>query len=154
MFSAPFNRINNINYQSNNINNFYIINNNTNIDEQIIDLKKHIENQNMNQTYNNMDKNTYGRIKSLNMKKKELSLDNYIQKVKIGNKSFNNFIKNDKSKKKNKNEQSSSSDKSEKNLTPKKNKDNIKINPIKLLGEFQKEYRCFYNNRWSWIFRK
>ena len=146
MFSAPFNRINNINYQSNNINNFYIINNNTNIDEQIIDLKKHIENQNMNQTYNNMDKNTYGRIKSLNMKKKELSLDNYIQKVKIGNKSLNNFIKNDKSKKKNKNEQSSSSDKSEKNLTPKKNKDNIKINPIKLLGEFQKEYRCFYNN--------
>ena len=146
MFSAPFNRINNINYQSNNINNFYIINNNTNIDEQIIDLKKHIENQNMNQTYNNMDKNSYGRIKSLNMKKKELSLDNYIQKVKIGNKSFNNFIKNDKSKKKNKNEQSSSSDKSEKNLTPKKNKDNIKINPIKLLGEFQKEYRCFYNN--------
>ena len=146
MFSAPFNRINNINYQSNNINNFYIINNNTNIDEQIIDLKKHIENQNMNQTYNNMDKNSYGRIKSLNMKKKELSLDNYIQKVKIGNKSLNNFIKNDKSKKKNKNEQSSSSDKSEKNLTPKKNKDNIKINPIKLLGEFQKEYRCFYNN--------
>ena len=38
------------------------------------------------------------------------------------------------------------SDEGERNPTPKKNKDNVKINPIKLLGDFKKEYTIFNNN--------
>ena len=37
-------------------------------------------------------------------------------------------------------------DEGERNATPKKNKDNVKINPIKLLGNFKKEYTTFYNH--------
>jgi hypothetical protein len=39
-----------------------------------------------------------------------------------------------------------SNDNNEKNITPKKNKDNVKINPIKLLGDFKKEYNTFYEH--------
>ena len=98
------NRINNINYQNNNINNFYIINN-TNI--------------------NNLENNS--------INKKQISLQDYIKKVKIDTKN------------KNKKKKDLSQD-SEKSTTPKKDKDNIKINPIKLLGDFKKEFNHFHNN--------
>ena len=98
------NRINNINYQNNNINNFYIINN-TNI--------------------NNI-KNDY-------LNEKEILFENYLKNVKIKEK---NDVRNN----------NNSSQETVKNLTPKKNKDNVKINPIKLLGDFKIEFRRFYNN--------
>ena len=98
------NRINNINYQNNNINNFYIINN-TNI--------------------NNI-KNDY-------LNEKEILFENYLKNVKIKEK---NDVRNN----------NNSSQETEKSLTPKKNKDNVKINPIKLLGDFKIEFRRFYNN--------
>ena len=100
------NRINNINYQNNNINNFYIINN-TNI--------------------NNMGNNC--------INKKEILFENYLKKLKIEDKNKNK-------------EQKDSNEETEKSTTPKKNKDNVKINPIKLLGDFHKEYDLFlnYNN--------
>ena len=94
------NRINNINYQNNNINNFYIINN-TNI--------------------NNLDNNC--------INKKEILFENYIKKVKIDNKNKKDL-----------------SESSEKSITPKKIKDNIKINPIKLLGDFHEEYKLYHNS--------
>ena len=97
------NRINNINYQNNNINNFYIINN-TNI--------------------NNI-KNDY-------LNEKEILFESYLKNVKI------------KENKNNKNNLNSSQE-TDKSLTPKKNKDNVKINPIKLLGDFKIEYKRFYN---------
>ena len=100
------NRINNINYQNNNINNFYIINN-TNI--------------------NNLENNS--------INKKQIYLQDYIKKVKIDTKNKN----------KNKKKKDLSQD-SEKSTTPKKDKDNIKINPIKLLGDFKKEFNLFHNN--------
>ena len=90
------NKINNINYQNNNINNFYIINN-TNIGNDYIN-------------------------------KKEILFENYLKKVKINEKK--NKI--------------NSSKESEISMTPKKNKDNTKINPIKLLGDFKKEYNHFH----------
>ena len=34
-------------------------------------------------------------------------------------------------------------DEGERNQTPKKNRDNVKINPVKLLGNFKKEYTIF-----------
>ena len=91
------NKINNINYQNNNIKNFYIINN-TNINK--------IENDYIN--------------------KKEILFENYLKKVKINEKNINN------------------NKESEISMTPKKNKDNTKINPIKLLGDFKKEYNHFH----------
>ena len=97
------NRINNINYQNNNINNFYIINN-TNI--------------------NNI-KNDY-------LNEKEILFESYLKNVKI------------KENKNNKNNLNSSQE-NDKSRTPKKNKDNVKINPIKLLGDFKIEYKRFYN---------
>ena len=97
------NRINNINYQNNNINNFYIINN-TNI--------------------NNI-KNDY-------LNEKEILFESYLKNVKI------------KENKNNKNNLNSSQE-TDKSLPPKKNKDNVKINPIKLLGDFKIEYKRFYN---------
>ena len=100
------NRINNINYQNNNINNFYIINN-TNI--------------------NNI-KNDY-------LNDKEILFENYLKNVKIKE---NNANKNN----------LDSSQETEKSLTPKKNEDKVKINPIKLLGDFKIEYKryCDFNN--------
>ena len=98
------NRINNVNYQNNNINNFYIINN-TNI--------------------NNI-KNDY-------LNDKEFLFEHYLKNVKI------------KENNKNKKNNLDSSQDTEKSLTPKKNKDNVKIEPIKLLGNFKIEYKSFYN---------
>ena len=100
------NRINNVNYQNNNINNFYIINN-TNI--------------------NNI-KNDY-------LNEKEMLFENYLKNVKIKE---NNANKNN----------LDSSQETEKSLTPKKNEDKVKINPIKLLGDFKIEYKryCDFNN--------
>ena len=92
------NKINNINYQNNNINNFYIINN-TNINSYEQDY----------------------------IKEKEKLFENYLNNVRINSK--NNNIT-----------QLNSSRESEKNETPIKNKDNIKINPVKLLGDFKKKY--------------
>ena len=97
------NRINNINYQNNNINNFYIINN-TNIND----------------------------IKNDYLNEKEILFESYLKNVKI------------KENKNNKNNLNSSQE-TDKSLTPKKNKDNVKINPIKLLGDFKIEYKRFYN---------
>ena len=97
------NRINNINYQNNNINNFYIINN-TNIND----------------------------IKNDYLNEKEILFESYLKNVKI------------KENKNNKNNLNSRQE-NDKSLTPKKNKDNVKINPIKLLGDFKIEYKRFYN---------
>ena len=97
------NRINNINYQNNNINNFYIINN-----------------TNINNIGNNCINN------------KEILFESYIKKLKIEDKNKNK-------------EKKESSEETEKSTTPKKNKDNVKINPIKLLGDFHKEYNLFIN---------
>ena len=96
------NRINNINYQNNNINNFYIIN-----DPNINDIDRDY------------------------LEQKEILFKNYIKKAKI----IDNKLKE------------KSSEDSEKSTTPKKNKDNIKINPIKLLGDFHKEYTNLFPNK-------
>ena len=186
IFCGPINKINNINYQSNNINNFYIINSNninntgTNLNQKILkkqftehqrELKKNIEyskfmlpitlieNGSVNHTFNNSKKiksnKELSQTKSSNKKKEKLNLKYYLMKLK--NKrvnSYNNkrFLKN-KEKSKSKSKESESdiiygdsdfSDEGERNVTPKKNKDNVKINPIKLLGDFKKEYKVFY----------
>ena len=122
-----------------------------------------IENGCVNHTYNNSKKiksnKELSHTKSSSNKIKEkLNLKYYLMKIK--NKrvnSYNNkrFLKNkEKNKSKSKSKESESdiiygdsefSDESERNVTPKKNKDNVKINPIKLLGDFKKEYKDFYN---------
>ena len=88
--------------------------------------------------------------KSVNKSKKKLSLKNYqLNKINKISHSYNkkkvchkkesdtNIIIDD---------DSENSNDNEKNITPKKNKDNVKINPIKLLGDFKKEYNTFYEN--------
>ena len=179
----PINKINNINYQNNNINNFYIINGSLgNINQKLLkkqftneqkEIKKNIdysklilplsvfEKECINHTFNkskNKIQNTnkdLTNIKSLNKNKAKVNLKYYIMKIK--NKrvhSYNNkrYVKNkDKTTSKDTDSNiiygdSEFSDEGERNPTPKKNKDNVKINPIKLLGDFKKEYTIFNNN--------
>ena len=182
IFCGPINKINNINYQSNNINNFYIINNNmnntgTNINQQIFkkqftekqkQFKKNIddsklvlpisllENRCINYTFNkgkNINANKdLNYTKSSSRKKAKLNLKYYLMRVeKKRVNSYNN--KRIEKKKEISNSKDSDSniiygdsdfdDEGERNQTPIKNKDNMKINPIKLLGDFKKEYTIF-----------
>ena len=173
IFCGPINKIDNINYQSNNINNFYIINgtntninnNNSKMNQKIlkkqlteIDLKNincqkfilpisYFQNDYINDNNININENE---AKSVNKSKKKLSLKNYQLNKK-------NKISHSYNKKKGCNnkesdtniiidDDSENSNDNEKNITPKKNKDNVKINPIKLLGDFKKEYNTFYEN--------
>ena len=180
---GPINKIDNINYQSNNINNFYIINN-TNInnneanlhqkflkkkytDSQKRDIKKNIdyskfilpisfvENRSANYTFNksnNSKINKKNASKSLSKKKEKLSLKHYL--VNMKNKIFHSYNNKHIKKREKSNSKDSDtniiygdsdfSDEDERNITPKKNKDNVKINPIKLLGDFKKEYNVYH----------
>ena len=186
IFCGSINKINNINYQSNNINNFYIINsnniNNTGphlkqkiLKKQFTEQQKEIKNIDysklmipislieggcVNHTFNKskniniiQDSN---KTKSLSKRRPKLNLKYYLMKIK--NKrvhSYNNKKSHLKYKEKSNSKESESgiiyidsdfSDNGEKNTTPKKNKDNVKINPIKLLGDFKKEYTIFHRH--------
>ena len=175
IFYGPINKIDNINYLSNNINNFYIINGaNTSIDnyskmkqkilkkqiteEQRRDLKNinyqkliipftFLQNERISENEN--IKNNENGAKSVSKSKSKLSLKNY--KITKKNKISHSYNKNNNIKKKenlNKEKdtnfiidgisEKSNDNNNEKNITPKKNKDNVKINPIKLLGQFKK----------------
>ena len=184
IYCGPINKINNINYQSNNINNFYIINNNNNnnmnnsginqrslkkqFTEQQRELKKNIdysmlpisiiENGCINSTYNNKnkDKKTIkdsNKKKSFSKNKDKYSLKHYFMKIKSKRvHSYNNkrYIKaKEKSKESESNiiyVDSEFSDEAEKNITPKKNKDCMKINPMKLLGDFKEGRTIFHKH--------
>ena len=175
VYCGPVNKINNINYQSNNINNFYIINSNnmnstgTNkkmkkpVNEKQRDLKKNmdylslIENEYVNSTYNKnknrcMNKNC--KAQSLSRKKDKMSLKHCFMNNK--NKRVHSYNNNRNLKRKEKSKDSDSdiiygdsefSDEGEKNVTPKKNKDKVKINPMKLLGNFKQECTIFHKRR-------
>ena len=181
IFCGP---INNINYQNNNINNFYIINssnisnegthlNQKNFKKQFTEHQREVKNIDysklmpislieggyVNHTFNkskniNIMKDS-NKIESLNKKRHKLNLKYYLMKSK--NKRIHSYnskkdhFNYEKSNSKDSNSgiiyiDSGFSDNTEKNDTPKKNKDNMKINPIKLLGDFQKEYTIFHKH--------
>ena len=173
IFCGPINRIDNINYQSNNINNFYIINgtntninnnNNSKMNQKIlkkqlteVDIKNinchkfilpisYFQNDYLNDNNTNMNENI---AKSVSKSKGKLSLKHYqLTKKNRISQSYNK--KKNLKKKYSHNKESDTKiiidDNNEKNITPKKNKDNVKINPIKLLGDFKKEYNTFYEH--------
>ena len=91
------------------------------------------KNNNINNFYiiNNTNINN---IENNYINKKVILFENYLKKVKIEER---------------KKEREESSEETEKSTTPKKNIDKIKINPIKLLNDFHKEYSLFgnYNNK-------
>jgi len=176
IFCGPINKINNINYQSNNINNFYIINGtNTNINndnnskmsqktlkKQLTEAQKtDVKNINYQKFIlpieyfqNEYIKENENITKSVSKSKGKISFKHY--QITKKNKISHSYNKKNHLKKKKSNKESgdiridddsvNSSNDNEKNITPKKKKDNVKINPIKLLGDFKKEYNTFYEN--------
>jgi hypothetical protein len=176
IFYCPINKIDNINYQSNNINNFYFINGtNTNLNKNLKMNQKILKKQltesdvkNINyqqfilpisyfeNAYINDNVNINENIaKSVSKSKEKRALQYYqITKKNKISKSYNKKSNLEKKESYNKENDtkiimdgdSEISNDNEKNITPKKNKDNVKINPIKLLGDFKKEYNTFYEH--------
>ena len=188
-------KINNINYQNNNINNFYFIQDNNSLKKlpsndykknilsnkynmifgntnytidllktkslenkikRGLNLKYMITNKYRNHSYNNIkDKNKIKRklanFKDIKIKTKNNSIKQ-INENNIDLRELRSLSKNAKSKSKDSDSRIIDGDSEfsgyecELNITPKKKNDHMRINPVKLLGDFKKEFNKYSKN--------
>ena len=192
---SRINKINNINYQNNNINNFYIIQDNNSLkklpnsdckqnilssnkynmifsnNNYTIELNKMkslenkmkrgykgkymITNKYRNHSYNDSKDKSKIKRKLINLKDNEIKSNNNIKQIKNNNinlRELKNLSKNAKSKSKDSDSGIIDDDSEfteyehEVNITPKKKNDHMRINPVKLLGDFKKEFNRYSKN--------
>ena len=96
-------------------------------EEALKKINENNDNNNKNIEINDDNKDNGENKENEENKENKENEENYLNNVRINSKNNNNT-------------QLNLSRESEKNETPIKNKDNIKINPVKLLGDFKKKY--------------